>query len=738
MSGSSSQLCCRCFQSGASACSQCKSVYYCGRVCQKKDWELGHKIKCREIRAAAAAKNGTDDAQKKADSQASKEEADDTKHVVPPLPLPSQWLYSPSHLPALCTSAPSYPPLPVGLLNPKKANSCFYNVVLQTLMYTRPFLNLLDQLQHAETACVLGQAGKFCMICAAEKHRAQVMKHSREAGENTAVDASVAAPAASASASSIAAATAAIISASTPSRAPKPVLPVHLLSNLDKLCSDYQLGQQEDSHDTMKNLLHAFDDAWRKNYVVSRAGDAPLRLSQRTLETTPISQLFGGQLLSELQCANCRKFTCLFEFFLDLSLEIIEATDDLGEMLEAFSRPEKLDAQNTYKCSHCSKATRARKQITIYQPPNVMMVQLKRFRMGLFGKVNKYIKFPLELSLRKYMSGCQLEAEDLAKSNGTAADGPGLSTIYRLYAVIVHLDLLNVSSFGHYICYIRDVHRPDEWLRFDDDDITRVSAQEVLKQNAYILFYQRTTPFVSSEEVAEEPSPQPADSAAADANDASSSPPSADAPVQCTVSGCGFWGKASTNSMCSQHFREHQEEAGIIERRPSPKPASRDDARSTASSVESQMMMRAMMARQALAQIESSPELRMRLATDPQLRAQYEELRADATGRSQPLSTPKAPAPSQLTGADAAANALQQLQLQVSNQRRVAELHREQEAASRTHQLPPSATPTSNGTTKPTADSAAPHQAGVKIGRNDKCPCKSGRKYKACHGKDAQ
>jgi preprotein translocase subunit SecA len=29
----------------------------------------------------------------------------------------------------------------------------------------------------------------------------------------------------------------------------------------------------------------------------------------------------------------------------------------------------------------------------------------------------------------------------------------------------------------------------------------------------------------------------------------------------------------------------------------------------------------------------------------------------------------------------------------------------------------------------------SPVQAGPKIGRNDPCPCGSGKKYKACHGK---
>jgi preprotein translocase subunit SecA len=35
------------------------------------------------------------------------------------------------------------------------------------------------------------------------------------------------------------------------------------------------------------------------------------------------------------------------------------------------------------------------------------------------------------------------------------------------------------------------------------------------------------------------------------------------------------------------------------------------------------------------------------------------------------------------------------------------------------------------------AEKQAPVKVGPKIGRNDPCPCGSGKKYKHCHGKDA-
>jgi preprotein translocase subunit SecA len=46
-------------------------------------------------------------------------------------------------------------------------------------------------------------------------------------------------------------------------------------------------------------------------------------------------------------------------------------------------------------------------------------------------------------------------------------------------------------------------------------------------------------------------------------------------------------------------------------------------------------------------------------------------------------------------------------------------------------------TPTENEYHDPSAPKQAPITVGPKIGRNDPCPCGSGKKYKACHGKDA-
>ena len=54
---------------------------------------------------------------------------------------------------------------------------------------------------------------------------------------------------------------------------------------------------------------------------------------------------------------------------------------------------------------------------------------------------------------------------------------------YRLYAVIVHR---GTSGSGHYIAYINN---QDEWFEMNDRKVTLVTADHVLEQNAYMLFY---------------------------------------------------------------------------------------------------------------------------------------------------------------------------------------------------------------------------------------------------------
>ena len=80
---------------------------------------------------------------------------------------------------------------------------------------------------------------------------------------------------------------------------------------------------------------------------------------------------------------------------------------------------------------------------------NLKLVNIQHLQSGRFGKLNKRVTFPEILDLGPYMSDV-----------GDDTD------VYKLYAVVVHVDMLNASFFGHYICYVKDL--AGAWYRLDD------------------------------------------------------------------------------------------------------------------------------------------------------------------------------------------------------------------------------------------------------------------------------
>lgn len=43
------------------------------------------------------------------------------------------------------------------------------------------------------------------------------------------------------------------------------------------------------------------------------------------------------------------------------------------------------------------------------------------------------------------------------------------SALYSLYAVVVHLDIMNAAYSGHYVCYVKN--NQGEWFKIDDSSV---------------------------------------------------------------------------------------------------------------------------------------------------------------------------------------------------------------------------------------------------------------------------
>lgn len=55
--------------------------------------------------------------------------------------------------------------------------------------------------------------------------------------------------------------------------------------------------------------------------------------------------------------------------------------------------------------------------------------------------------------------------------------GDDKSPVYRLYAIIVHLNVTNISSSGHYVCYVKD--RQGLWYEIDDSKVYSINPNLV-------------------------------------------------------------------------------------------------------------------------------------------------------------------------------------------------------------------------------------------------------------------
>ncbi|KAI3453973.1 hypothetical protein Pfo_010636 [Paulownia fortunei] len=245
-----------------------------------------------------------------------------------------------------------------------------------------------------------------------------------------------------------------------------PFSPINILSRLPNIGGNLGYGKQEDAHEFMRFAIDTMQSVCLDEF----GGEKAVHPSYQ--ETTLIQHIFGGRLQSQVICTECNNVSNQFENMMDLTVEIHGDAGSLEECLDQFTAKEWLHGDNMYKCDGCNAYVMAWKHLAVQRAPNILTIALKRFQSGRFGKLNKRVTFPETLDLSSYMS--ELE------------DG---NDVYKLYAVIVHVDMLNASFFGHYICYVKDFR--GNWYGIDDCKVASVDLDEVLSQGAYMLLYSR-------------------------------------------------------------------------------------------------------------------------------------------------------------------------------------------------------------------------------------------------------
>ncbi|XP_030542645.1 ubiquitin carboxyl-terminal hydrolase 17-like [Rhodamnia argentea] len=247
-----------------------------------------------------------------------------------------------------------------------------------------------------------------------------------------------------------------------------PISPIRIVSQLQKIGTQLHNGREEDAHEFLRCAIDAMQSICLVKSVEMESGSSKE-------ETTLMGLTFGGYLRSKIRCTKCQIKSERQERMMDLTVEIEGDIGTLEQALHRFTENETLDGENKYHCGRCKSYEKARKRLTILEAPNVLTIALKRFQSGKCGKLNKLVRFPEILNLAPYMSG-------------TSDKSP----IYRLYGVIVHLDVMNAAFSGHYVCYVKNPQ--NKWFKIDDSTVTPMELESILSMGAYMLLYARCSP----------------------------------------------------------------------------------------------------------------------------------------------------------------------------------------------------------------------------------------------------
>lgn len=233
------------------------------------------------------------------------------------------------------------------------------------------------------------------------------------------------------------------------------VAPFELLREIRKVNSIFQGFAQQDLHEVLLCMLDSCVE-----------------------ESSLLRDAFRWRVRSTLVCGHCHKSTWREDHVLDCSVSMVldngySLGDSLQQLLDAHEQPETLGQGNEWRCEHCKVAHEAtQKKLQCVEWPEQLVVHVKRFRQE--KKLEQHVEFPAE-GLRLSSLEQQQEGDDSYRIR------------YELESVVCHLG--HSLDRGHYICYAR---MPDDtWAEFDDSRCWRVSLQDVLSSQAYVLVYRR-------------------------------------------------------------------------------------------------------------------------------------------------------------------------------------------------------------------------------------------------------
>ena len=261
-------------------------------------------------------------------------------------------------------------------------------------------------------------------------------------------------------------------------------IPQDIINYIKERKTIYKLIKDEQEPEIIQNKLKEFNEFTERNnkfetiYKSLDYWDSYLKKNH-----SPIIDIFTGLYLNQIICTQCNKRSINFEPYLILPLSIIDRESNLQDCLREFSKTEVLDNDNKYNCTVCKEHTVAHKNIYLWDLPEHLIIQLKRFsNNGVFSiKNNTTVKFPFE-NLTFVENYHEYRPRNYS---------------YNLYGVIYHVGSL---SSGHYYAFTKNPLN-NKWYRFNDSTVQyipdEIIEREIMNGGSYILFYKKN--YINSE-----------------------------------------------------------------------------------------------------------------------------------------------------------------------------------------------------------------------------------------------
>ena len=380
--------------------------------------------------------------------------------------------------------------LPRGLLN--RSNWCFVNAILQALLASPPFYNMMKSLstvvhplnkEKSKTPMmdsILEFTSEFSVLDTHQINKPQKKDKNRKKEE--------------------------IVTGISL----EPIYVYNMLLNREDETFKVIEGRQEDAEEFLSFLLNGLSDEMlskMKLVDLESAEEAEARteepdgdgeaddwkevgakgkscvtrrIADSSQTATPIQSLALGM------CRSCVKSetgdnSATLQPFYTLQLHIQdEHVNTLADALGQNFANEKLDG---FICSRTKKEIEATRILSLEELPPVLILHLKRFvydgKTGGVQKIMKQIDFGVDLEISKNILSAECRASNKQRQ-------------YKLFSVVYHNG--REATKGHYVTDIFHTGY-SSWLHCDDSQVTPTCEQSVLApgptSTPYLLFYRR-------------------------------------------------------------------------------------------------------------------------------------------------------------------------------------------------------------------------------------------------------